>query len=141
MAKVIKLKNDTYLYGTIIEEGSNENGEYIKYSNGTLIQWGTIAKEGYLQPSNLYNTVQGIKWYRSEVVAVNFPKPFISSKYSLQLEVKNGASGARVLIPRIGTKSTSLFNNQLIGLEEFTSNGTSYTNLDSVNWLAIGKWK
>lgn len=37
MTKVIKLKNNTYLYGTIIEHGSNNYGSYIKFSNGTMI--------------------------------------------------------------------------------------------------------
>ena len=40
MAKVIKLKNNTYLYGTIIEKGNNETGTYLKFSDGTLICYG-----------------------------------------------------------------------------------------------------
>ena len=37
MPKVIKLQKDFYLYGTIIEEGSNSNGSWIKYSSGLMI--------------------------------------------------------------------------------------------------------
>jgi len=44
MAKVIKFSNNTYLYGALLETGSNENGIYEKYSDGKLIQYARIEK-------------------------------------------------------------------------------------------------
>ena len=142
MAKVIKLKNDTYLYGTIIEEGSNANGEYIKFSNGTLIQQGYADKTFFKNDDNNYSTVQGINWYRSNNSnPIYFPISFKNTNYRLLLTVYNGISGTRIAIPRINSKDTNRFNAQLIGVESWATNGVAYQNLNGVEWRAIGKWK
>ena len=60
MSKSVKLKNNTYWdidsirangkpIGYIVESGSNSNGSWTKYADGTIEEWGTYTikkKEG-----------------------------------------------------------------------------------------------
>lgn len=122
--------------------GSNANGNYIKYDDGTLIQWGTIPKTELVQSdSSIYTTVQGIKFYRSNIAYHDLPIAFINSNYAVSIIVKNGSSGTRLNTTRLSTKNLNQFGIQLIGVESFTSDGTAYTNLDEVEWEAIGRWE
>ena len=142
MANVIKLKNDTYLYGTIIEEGSNSYGAYIKYSSGALIQRGIAGKDIFLNNNNNYSSVQGINWYRSNNSnPIYFPISFATTNYQLSLSVSNGINGTRIAIPRINAKNKNSFTAQLIGVENWGTNDVAYQNLTGVEWIAIGKWK
>lgn len=46
-----KINNMTLeLYGAIEEEGTNANGSYIKFVNGTLITWGNIIRNMAVPP-------------------------------------------------------------------------------------------
>jgi hypothetical protein len=73
MAKVIKLKDNTYLYGTIIEKGSNANGVYEKYSDGRLIQYGTVeatnknyqSSFGNFKYNGITNWIYPIEFYET----------------------------------------------------------------------------
>jgi hypothetical protein len=78
--------NATNLNSMQVEEsGSNTNGNYIKYNDGTLIQWNTIAKSSFQSSSALSTTVQGINWYRSNNPSVAFPISFIDTNYSVNV--------------------------------------------------------
>lgn len=122
--------------------GSDSNGYCVKYDDGTLVQWGLIDKTEFLQTdSSLYETVQGINWYRSNIATITFPQSFINTNYSVSIVVKNGASGSRLSMPRLGVQNNGSCGVQLIGVEFFTSSGIAYTNLDSVQWIAVGRWK
>ena len=121
--------------------GSNANGNYIKYDDGILIQWGTIAKNGFLQPTDYYDTVQGIRWYRSEVANQTLPISFVNSTYSITPGIQNGSTGCRLLTHRIAGKTQSSFSIQLIGVENFQSSGNAYVNLTGIDWTAEGRWK
>ena len=142
MAKVIKLKDDTYLYGTIIESGSNNSGDYIKFSDGTLIQKGYADKTNFSSDTDYYSTVQGINWYRSNNAStIYFPIAFINTNYRISLTVDNGITGTRIVIPRINSKYKNGFNAQLMSVEKWTTSGVAYQNLNGVEYLAIGRWK
>lgn len=123
------------------ESGSNTNGNYIKYNDGTLIQWNTIAKSNFQSTSALSTIVQGINWYRSNNPSVSFPIFFIDTNYSVNVTVLEGTSGSRFIIPETLGKTVSGFVVQLIGVEDFTSSGAAYSNLTSVSYIAIGRWK
>ena len=123
--------------------GSKANGNYIKYDDGTLIQWGTINKENFLLSSDTSNTVQGIKFYRSNAYTLYTPLLFKDVNYSVFTQPLQGfTSGAS----RLGTTRTTKVNDgsfeiQMIGVESYTSSGNGYINLLGVDWLAIGRWK
>ena len=138
-------KKDAYscdYVNKIIESGSNENGDYVKYSDGTLIQRGIIDKTKFLNTgSSLSTAVQGLNIYRSEIAEMTLPQNFIDDTYSLTAQIKNGGAGTRTTWARIHDKENTYFGLQLTGLEDFTSSATGYTNLEYVDWIAIGKWK
>ena len=121
--------------------GKNSNGNYIKYDDGTLIQWNTIAKSNFQSSSVLSTTVQGINWYRSNNPSIVFPTSFIDTNYSINLTVLEGTTGSRFILPETLGKTATGFIAQLMGVEDFTSSGTAYTNLTSVIYMAIGRWK
>ena len=143
--KKIYTKNDNGVYEEFykeIESGSDDNGSYIKYADGTLIQYGKIDKTNFLNTgSSLLTTVQGLNFYRSSAPNTTLPQQFKDDTYFLTAQVKNGSSGARTAWIRTHDKEKTYFSLQLIGLEDFISSANGYTNLEYVDWLAIGKWK
>lgn len=56
MAKVIQLKDNTYLYGNIIETVHNEYGYYEKYSDGRIICY-TIVDFGSITYDSPYGNI------------------------------------------------------------------------------------
>ena len=124
----------------ITDSGSNTNGYYIKYQDGTLIQYGYISKDTLVPPTTNSTTVQGIIWYRTNNVSLSFPISFKDTNYSFEVTVHNGVSGTRISIPRAGEKAASNIGVQLITIEPVTSGETAASNLYGVSWLAIGKW-
>lgn len=121
--------------------GLNSNGNYIKYDDGTLIQWGTIDKTVFNPTSELKTTVQNIDWYRSKDPTIPFPIEFIDTNYSVNTQFNNRTSGSRVLIVRTTRPEASRFQVQLISIEPFYNDGIAYSNLDNIEWIAIGRWK
>ena len=128
MAKVIKLKNDTYLYGTIIEEGSNSNGHYVKYSNGILYQHNNM--QVYDQAiNNSYGSIyQGTR-------EITFPIDFKNTDYigiCGRFQWGTGASWGTVY------ESSSKSSMRIRGFDYFSRASGTKVNID---WFAIGKWK
>ena len=122
--------------------GKNSNGEYIKYDDGTLICHMTVDKSGYVTASASYTEVQGIKWYRSYLPDINFPISFIDRTYQVSvIPYMEGQTGSRLIVPKLASKTVSKIIVQFISVEDFTSSGTAYTNLTSVDVIAIGRWK
>lgn len=124
--------NNVYekMYGnSIIENGENEYFKYIKFSDGTLIQYGTMIFNNLTwNPwGSLYNAECNVSQYK-------FPVPFIGRP------VVNG-SIARVTgsvdgwISRIGGTSTTDIESLAI------ARPTIYTEPIYVNIIAIGRWK
>ena len=81
MSKSIKLKNNTYWdidsirangksIGYIVESGSNDNGSWIKFSDGTMICRGVVTT------GDVSFTAWG-SLYQYEVPSVSFPLSFI----------------------------------------------------------------
>lgn len=123
--------------------GSNSNGNYIKYDDGTLIQWGTLNKELFLQTTDVYNTVQGIKFHRSAGYTLYIPAVFVDMNYTILAQPLQGftSDASRLETPRTQKVTDGSFDIQLIGVEPFTSSGYGYINLLGVDWIAIGRWK
>ena len=128
MAKVIKFDNNTYLYGTIIEKGSNTYGKYIKYSDGTLIQYDmkTVQDQSI---NNVYGS--GIYQGTRDIV---FPIAFVGDTPACQcscLQWGTGASWGCVY-------NATLTYMQIRGFDCYQrSSGTDCL----ISWLAIGRWR
>ena len=88
--------------------------------------------------------MQGIVWYRSNVVNWLYPLPFIASDNSVQITPRTGSVGARFASTRYSTTGETNAQTgqiQLIGVEDYIAAGVGYTNLTDVKIRAIGRWK
>jgi hypothetical protein len=111
----------------IVEYGSNANGEYIKFGNGVLIQWGSHS--GTITIPNAL--MGGFRSGGSSVGVHTLPVPFLNTSYSLELTV----SGLSAFGAVHGTKNTTDFD---VLWTAVTSQGSA---VRSVDWQAIGRWK
>lgn len=126
----------------ILESGTNDNGSWIKFNDGTMICRITLSKEKFLNSTSLSTTVQGINIYRSNVVNWNFPVSFVNTDIQINITTNTLSNGTRFAFGRVNSILTkSLVEIQLLGLEDFTENAVGYTNLNKVYVMAIGKWK
>ena len=104
----------------IIEKGSNDNGTYIKFSDGTLIQYGST--NGI---DNNYKTVNfPIAFYKKEpVVSVNTTVADINYIHLAQ------------------SFDVTLSNFKAYVRYQPVSGGSWGTGANWFNWFAIGNWK
>jgi hypothetical protein len=134
----------TLVRNGIIDTGTTANGTWIRFDDGTQECYHTLPKTGFLIGSTASTTVQGIIWYRSNVVNWLYPLPFIASDNSVQITPRTGSAGARFASTRYsntGETNAQTGQIQLIGVEDYIAAGVGYTNLTDVKIRAIGRWK
>ena len=108
--------------GNIIERGSNANGEYVRFADGTQICRGTIYYNG-LDTTEDYNSVP-----------ITFPAVFVGEATVTALAISfPGVAGTFI------TGSATTIGAQ-VNFLCFDGARPSVTNL-TFRWLAIGKWK
>jgi|15BtaG_2_1085339.scaffolds.fasta_scaffold18295_4 hypothetical protein len=117
---------NTLASGAIMENGSNANGKYTKFSDGTLIctlvQYDVTTTSSM---SDMYGTSSGTS-YRTGV-SKTFPHAFIATP-----SVVTSGEGRLSVTEHAGTSTTG------VTLYTYTQNST-YTV--SINATAIGRWK
>ena len=108
--------------GTIalVENGSNSNGNYTKFSDGTLMQWG--FKSGIMATAS--NTVSA---------TINFPVAFTSASTASITAIPETtlAQHFRLSVSSIATSSFAIY----------VYSSYSTTASLTVRWTAIGRWK
>lgn len=115
---------NTFAEGTIIESGNNANGYYLKFSDGTLEQWG--YKDVVTSASTVTSLRGNFSCYRGGA-AVTFPTPFLNTSFYPYLT--DGYGGALLN----GAYTVYGMN---IALE------TNYASVSHpIFWHAIGRWK
>ena len=120
----------TQTEGYIIESGSNSNGYYIKYSNKTMIQYGSITTSERTQTlSNFFGTSSGTIYYNGESDRVTFPVNFATTEYSFSLSGYN-KTGTHV------TSEWTVSGNVKI----YAFSNISYSSGANLRWIAIGTW-
>lgn len=118
--------NDTL----IIESGSNANGNYVKYNDGTLIQYNNTTVNDQAI-SNQYGNTGLYTGTRT----VTFPISFLDTNYmAICGEFKWGTGASWGIISSRNNK-----NWMTIMALDFISRDAG-TNTD-VSWIAVGKWK
>ena len=109
----------------IIESGSNANGFWRKYGDGTIEQWG--VKEAAYRCST-----QGGSGYVSGEIPFTFPIPFTGS-YCVNVDIVS--SSAAMVFPCIeGSGSLTRFSVIVAALFSMSSNRNGY-----FHWRAIGR--
>jgi hypothetical protein len=111
--------------GTILESGSNANGEYIKYANGTMICTFTVAVQSVAVTTSYSPVFYGLPplW--------TFPVAFVGNFPAVELTAYR--SGGLVWTTRGG--AASLSSAQMAILD-----GASNTNNFQLSYSAIGRW-
>lgn len=111
---------------SILESGSNANGSYIKYLDGTMICY--ILKEyPNIDITNAWGSM-----YESDYIALgDFPQSFISTP----VVTANCVGGSSVFIEALTPTTTSL------GSTWFARPVSQANTTPKINFIAIGKWK
>lgn len=109
--------------GSIIESGSNSNGYYEKYGNGTMIQYNDVTMS--CSTTGFWNV--GL---RTSDLIVTFPVEFTELKTVIAFPYSGGVF-SMTSVSR--TVSSAIFYG-------FTASGYQPTSVN-FGWLAIGKWK
>jgi hypothetical protein len=105
----------------IYDSGSNANGNYIRYSEGTMIQWGSWTET--LAITGAYGT--GVFFYNNTSWH-SFPIPFIS------VPVTSISTDSSVWAEPRGTTAITMGISAMAGASETASR--------TYLWQAIGKW-
>lgn len=114
----------------IVDSGSNANGDYVKYLDGTMICYKTIS--GRID----VNTAWGSLYMSSEIALGNYAEPFIS-KPTVNVAIDN-ISGTQTMLSG-GTTSPS---SETTGPNVCLIRPNSRTDLAyRLGMIAIGKWK
>ena len=110
----------------IIESGSNANGKYIKFSDGTLICYGRAIMSFSINIA--YGSV-----FRSDIQSISLPYSFIDTNYVVTLQ---GIAPVHVCYAVDDDKSVNLFKFYPVG---FVSQASVSSR--NIGYMCIGKWK
>lgn len=103
---------------SIIDSGSNDNGYYRKYADGTLEMWGTseeIGTDGY--------------------ATVELPQPFFDTYYRIYAnQIYHPSTPVSVVSVQVQTK-------QSLHIYAREPNGTMPASSCKYNWFVVGTWK
>ncbi len=113
----------------IIESGSNANGSYVKYSDGTMECWGFASTTTSSSSVNLYGSTSGLTYYAS--AARSLPATFIAQPSMACALIAPAAVGYTA---NLATVSTTGY---LIVVGSSLDNAAVIT----VAWLAKGRWR
>lgn len=113
----------------IIESGSNSNGSWVKYSDGTLIQYGLLVKN-----LTITNKLSSSDWYYDDGYVVKFPINFADINYVV--DVKSA-------VANFITMNVYSITDYATNLCKFNLSNKISTTVEnhSFRWFAIGRWK
>ena len=111
--------------GAVIERGSNANGEYTKFADGTLICFIPSRTES----SQLVTTANTTYGYRSPEISYSFPASFIDTSIAVN------PSNLELIWPDTVAYRTSSSTYKVFGVSQ-----TSITSNYVYSIIAIGRW-
>ncbi|WCO82116.1 hypothetical protein vBPpSSYP_134 [Pseudomonas phage vB_PpS_SYP] len=112
--------------GAVIERGSNTNGEYIRFADGTQICWMSISVTDQAI-SNAYGTLfQGVRTW-------NFPMPFSAAPTTTPGAFRWGSSASWAGVASAGTGSS-------VSLRGFDISSRAAGTSTDISAIAIGRW-
>lgn len=112
-----------------IESGSNENGSWVKFEDGTMIQYGIVEKTG-----NIATQSSGTKWFYDDGYFVHLPQNFINNLYFANVTY-TGLELITLQVYSITDYATEFFKFNL------SSNIAKEFSNYKFRWFAIGRWK
>lgn len=120
------LNNNFNECNNIIESGSTSAGRYIKYNDGTMIQWGKVS----LTP-NTSRHQGGLAYYSAENT-ITLPQEYYDTNYigTTNVNLANMNYFAQSYLSVVNKSSIALCLAN-------TGNGDTRT----IHWMTIGRWK
>lgn len=144
MSKSVKLKNNTYWdidsirangksIGYIVESGSNDNGSWVKYSDGTMICRNTFTVQAIIS-----KPAGGIWYYDQPNINKSFPQEFVGEYPQISIEIVNSPDGGgdwgQIHMIYIDlTKISEVVFKDIVSSDNLKTFNLSY--------IAMGKWK
>lgn len=115
----------------IIESGSNANGNYVKYADGTMICYKTEIVTTALNKAwgSLYQAQDDV------ILLGNYAQTFLDVPH-IQATVNNKQNGSGAIIARIADSTTTSFGG-IVLLRPVSTQSVNY----NIDLMAIGKWK
>lgn len=125
--------NPDLVPGIIVDSGSNTNGNYIKYEDGSLICYGQI----YIGNTTTGGNSDGNLWYVDINIQSAYAHSFISRPmlFLWPYTTRNATPHFLWLCQRYDTAGTDTFGNYRI------YSPTNTTMVIGITYFAIGKWK
>ena len=117
-----------------IESGSNENGNWIKYPDGTMIQYGDVAKD---LSGSWTNRTSFSYLMLNDTIA--FPLSFIAEPYAqvISNDFQVGERSAYI-VSVTNVTETGIGSYSLVTPDE---SHTATNKAINIKWQAIGRWK
>lgn len=116
----------------IIDSGSNANGNYIKFSDGTMICHNHLEV-----PGGEWTSMSGGGYNLTKRNVATFPQPFIDNNISVNVSVAYDSQGGIYAI--IGQFIRNRTGIESINLYRFAGANSAYGI--KIDYIAIGKWK
>lgn len=119
--------------GYIVESGSNDNGSWIKYSDGTMICRNTFPAQAII------NKPAGGNWYYDQPnINKSFPQEFVGEYPQISIEIVNSPDGGSDW-GQIHMNYIDLTKISSVVFKDTVSSDNSKTF--NLSYIAIGKWK
>ena len=106
--------------------GSNANGYYIKFADGTMICYGRKALGSFAM------TWAWGTWYTSADITTSYPVSFVGQPASVSVNMENTTADIAVWLN--GLSTTTSFTG-------YFSRGQSGTFNCIMAWMEVGRWK
>lgn len=110
--------------GAIIERGSNANGEYVRYADGTQICWGQVTAS-----ASITGAIMGA--FRSGAVNVPFPVGFSATPRLIPIPYEIDSC-----LSCIGSSNTNANGGSIL----LIANASQAAASRVITWQAIGRW-
>jgi len=117
-----------YIDSGIIESGTNDNGSWIKFRNGIMVQWGIAFAYSTAAAYGTGSYDYPLPFYEPPAFTFALFEHYEGVSYARQIGVNSRADS-------IETKKTRY------GIGFFIDNGGPYTLALRCGWQAIGRWK
>lgn len=119
--------------GYIVESGSNDNGSWVKYSDGTMICRNTFPAQAII------NKPAGGNWYYDQPnINKSFPQEFVGEYPQISIEIVNSPDGGGDW-GQIHMNYIDLTKISSVVFKDTVSSDNSKTF--NLSYIAIGKWK
>lgn len=119
----------------ITDSGSNANGNYIKFQDGTLIQWGQSSFSSGTYSDASYKTITFPTSFYSnvyKVIPIMFYQGGIATNYNLGVNLTPGI---------VNTSSCTIYRRLSYLAPDNSGQDNLYAVAEDFDWVAIGRWK